>query len=563
MPIGPLIERIALRPLADASVLLLLIVSVALTFGLSGLGLLFFGAEGFRTKPLTNEMFRFGTVIVTAQTLLMVALRRRLQPAAVSVFRTHFPGQGAARDRHQPRGARIVGIRPASTGTLAFLLASLLGAISGVLIGPVTTMYYDSGFIIGLKAFVGAIIGGLVSYPGTALGAILVGVLESFASFWNIVVQGGGGVRPLIPVLLWRSLYAQVRGGRRGDRGMNRARRLLSLAVVAVAILAAAPLWAAPFTITLLNYIGISALVVLGIVLLTGVGGIDVVWPGGLRRHRRLRDSVADDGVRRFALAWASLCAGADRAVAALLGAVTLPARRPLPAARHHRLGHGDLLCVRQYRCARRQQRPLRRTADLGGSHLPRTHAGDLLPDLDRAGAGDAGGRQSPELREGRAIRSLRGGAVMVESLGIRLFRVRLITFVVAALLGGDFGLALCAHEPLVSPSPFDVHMGIEYLFMAILADRADLGAVVGLALLTMLTNALQDILPHFVQQRRTIAGHRVCDPLRTGAAICPRRRDAAGPEVFSRRSSRRPSPPQRSPCRDGKCQSRERRSWW
>ena len=67
-------------------------------------------------------------------------------------------------------------------------------------------MYYDSGFIIGLKAFVGAIIGGLVSYPGTALGAILVGVLESFASFWNSALKEVAVFGLLIPVLLWRSL---------------------------------------------------------------------------------------------------------------------------------------------------------------------------------------------------------------------------------------------------------------------------------------------------------------------------------------------------------------------
>ena len=75
------------------------------------------------------------------------------------------------------------------------MLASLLGAISGILIGPVTTLYYNSGFIIGLKAFVGAIIGGLVSYPGTAIGAHpdrapgkLRLVLEQF-------VQGGDGLQ--------------------------------------------------------------------------------------------------------------------------------------------------------------------------------------------------------------------------------------------------------------------------------------------------------------------------------------------------------------------------------
>jgi branched-chain amino acid transport system permease protein len=86
------------------------------------------------------------------------------------------------------------------------LLASLLGATSGILIGPVTTLYYDSGFIIGLKAFVGAIIGGLVSYPGTAIGALLIGLLESFASFWSSSLKEVIVFSVLIPVLLWRSL---------------------------------------------------------------------------------------------------------------------------------------------------------------------------------------------------------------------------------------------------------------------------------------------------------------------------------------------------------------------
>ena len=67
-------------------------------------------------------------------------------------------------------------------------------------------MYYDSGFIIGLKAFVGAIIGGLVSYPGTALGAIFIGMLESFASYWNSALKEVVVFSVLIPVMLWRSL---------------------------------------------------------------------------------------------------------------------------------------------------------------------------------------------------------------------------------------------------------------------------------------------------------------------------------------------------------------------
>jgi branched-chain amino acid transport system permease protein len=206
VPIGPLIERIALRPLADASVLLLLIVSVALTFGLSGLGLLFFGPEGFRTKPLTNEIFRFGTIVLTSQTILMVATAGVFSLMLFLFFEQTLMGKALRATSINRIGARIVGIRPANTATVAFSLASLLGAISGILIGPTTTLYYDSGFIIGLKAFVGAIIGGLTSYPGTALGALFIGLLESFASFWDSSLKEVVVFSVLIPVMLWRSL---------------------------------------------------------------------------------------------------------------------------------------------------------------------------------------------------------------------------------------------------------------------------------------------------------------------------------------------------------------------
>ena len=88
---------------------------------------------------------------------------------------------------------------------LAYGCASLLAGLIGVLIAPVTTMYYDSGFIIGLKAFVAAIIGGLVSYPMTAIGAIAVGLVESFASFWSGALKDVIVFSLLIPVLMLRS----------------------------------------------------------------------------------------------------------------------------------------------------------------------------------------------------------------------------------------------------------------------------------------------------------------------------------------------------------------------
>ena len=105
-------------------------------------------------------------------------------------------------------GARLVGIRPARTALLAYVCASLLAGLIGMLVAPVTTMYYDSGFLIGLKAFVAAIIGGLVSYPLTALGALAVGVVESFASFWSGALKDVIVFSLLIPVLLARSFFS-------------------------------------------------------------------------------------------------------------------------------------------------------------------------------------------------------------------------------------------------------------------------------------------------------------------------------------------------------------------
>jgi len=206
LPIAPLLDRIVFRPIADASVLLLLTVAVALHFALSGLGLMFFGPEGVRTKPLTEAVFEVGGLMINAQMLLVVAASIVFSGLLFLFFEFTLRGKALRATAINRTGARLVGIRPASTGTMAYLLASLLAGISGVLIAPVTTIFYDSGFLIGLKAFVGAIIGAMVSYPMTALGAVLVGLLESFSSFWlsafkEVVVFG-----LLIPVLLWRSL---------------------------------------------------------------------------------------------------------------------------------------------------------------------------------------------------------------------------------------------------------------------------------------------------------------------------------------------------------------------
>jgi len=204
--LGPLLYRIVYQPLADASVLVLLIVSVALHFALTGLGLWFFGAEGSRTPAFTDASFKVGELTFSAQSLLVVATSMVLIGALYLFFEHTLYGKALRATAVNRVGARLVGISPSFAGALTFLLAALLCAFCGVLIGPITTVYYESGFMISLKGFVGAIIGGLVSYPLAAAGALLVGLLEAFSSFWASAFKEVIVFTLIIPVLLWRSL---------------------------------------------------------------------------------------------------------------------------------------------------------------------------------------------------------------------------------------------------------------------------------------------------------------------------------------------------------------------
>ncbi len=206
LPIGPLLYRIAFRPIADAPVLVLLIVSVVLHFAISGVALLCFGPDGARPRPLTNAVVDVAGMIFPGQALLILAASLIAGVALYVFFTRSLTGRALRATALNRVGARLVGIRPGVAGVVAFLAAGLLAGLSGILIGPVTTLFYDSGFVLGLKAFVGAIIGGLVSWPGAVLGALFVGQLESFTAFYNSAFKEVVVFAVLVPVLILRSL---------------------------------------------------------------------------------------------------------------------------------------------------------------------------------------------------------------------------------------------------------------------------------------------------------------------------------------------------------------------
>ena len=192
VPMGPLVYRLAFRPLAHATVLILLIVSVALHLAMMGLGLFFFGAEGSRTTPMSEARWDLGGLPITGQSLVVIGTAIVLVVLMFLFFERSIIGKALRATAINQTGARLMGIPTELSGDLSFALAALIGAVCGILIG--------------LKGFVAGIIGGLSSYPLALAGALLVGQLESFSSFWASAFKEVIVFTLIIPVLWWRSI---------------------------------------------------------------------------------------------------------------------------------------------------------------------------------------------------------------------------------------------------------------------------------------------------------------------------------------------------------------------
>ncbi len=514
VPLGPMIYRVAFQPLASAPALVLLIVSIAVHLALIGLGLLFFGAEGWRTPTFTDISFELAGAPLQGQTILVVVASALLIIGLYFFFERTIYGKALRATAMNRTGARLMGIPPILAGKLCFTLAAAIGAFSGILIAPITTIYYDSGFLIGLKGFVGAIIGGLASYPVAALGAVLVGLLESFSSFHASAYKEVIVFTLIIPVLLWRSLTAHrieeeeelgddVTGGSPPGKVARRNPLLHHLPLLAfVAVMAVSPLLLPEFSVTLLNYIGLYAIVAVGLVLLTGVGGLTSFG------------QAAFVGLGAYTTAWLTTVHGVSpwltlfigmaltAAVALSLGFITL------------RMG-GHYLPLGTIAWGISLYFLFGNVEFLGG------HTGITgIPAVSLAGWELKSGREFFYLiwlvvllaivsirnlldsRVGRAIRALKGGTVMAEAMGVNTAREKIIIFLIAALLASVSGWLYAHLQRFVNPTPFALNQGIEYLFMAVVGGIGHVwGAVLGAGVITILKQWLQDWLPQVLGQ--------------------------------------------------------------
>ena len=281
------------------------------------------------------------------------------------------------------------------------------------------------------------------------------------------------------------------------------------LTLACVALLALCWGWLPDFTVVMFSYIGLYAIVAAGLVMLTGVGGMTSFG------------QAAFVGLGAYATAWVCTSPMAAQALGGLVGPVGLPwvglvlglvitfaVAWGLGSVTLKLSGHYLPLCTIAW--------GLSLYYLFGNMQFLGGQTGiSGVPPLVVAGFSLASPRAIGvviwavllvclwlmhnllDSREGRAIRSLKGGRVMAESMGVDTARYRIKLFVLAALLAAISGWLYAHLQRFVSPTPFNLNIGIEYLFMAVVGGAGYLwGAVLGAALITLLKEKLQDVLP-------------------------------------------------------------------
>ena len=205
--LGPVSYRVIIQPLPRASALVYLIITIGLHLALTGLGLAFWGPQPYTLPAFTSGRTRLGPVLVDYQDLWLLGVSLLLLVVLWWFFSRTMHGKALRAAAVNRLGARLSGISVVRAGSTAFTLSVFLAAVAGVLITPITKMAYDFGFLIGLKGFVGAIIGGLANPAVAVIGAVFVGIAEQFSAFYVSSAYKDVLVFLLIiPVLLVRSL---------------------------------------------------------------------------------------------------------------------------------------------------------------------------------------------------------------------------------------------------------------------------------------------------------------------------------------------------------------------
>lgn len=203
---GGVLERAAIHSARRASGLTLIIITIGLSISLRGLALLIWGTDTYTLPAFTKGGPLFiGGAALNPQSIWILGLAVLTLSVLYAFFELTYAGKAVKAAVINRTAARLVGINPSTVSFWAFVGSGALGAAAGIFIAPVTMTTYDMGFMLGIKGFVAAVIGGLSNVGGAVLGGLLLGVLESYsAGLISSGLKDGLAIIILLAVLVLR-----------------------------------------------------------------------------------------------------------------------------------------------------------------------------------------------------------------------------------------------------------------------------------------------------------------------------------------------------------------------
>lgn len=193
MALGWGLERIAYRPLRNAPRLTPLITAIGMSIVLQNLAMMIWGRNYMTFPPLLPKMdFEVAGANFTAVQLIIVLVSSlTMGGLLLLVYRTKL-GMAMRATSQNPAVASLMGVNINRVIAAAFVIGSALGALAGVMVGTYYEIaHYQMGFMLGLKAFTAAVLGGIGNLAGAMLGGVLLGIIEALGAGYIGDLTGG------------------------------------------------------------------------------------------------------------------------------------------------------------------------------------------------------------------------------------------------------------------------------------------------------------------------------------------------------------------------------------
>ncbi|MGM9925894.1 MAG: branched-chain amino acid ABC transporter permease [Bacillus sp. (in: firmicutes)] len=216
--IGGLFERTAIHPARKSSVPTLIIITIGVSIAFRGIAILIWGTQPQSLPPFTdNTPIKLMEAVLLPQNLWAIGISAVILVIMIYFFNKTFIGKSLTACVVNPFAARLMGINPDKMSLFAIMVSAGLGALAGTVIAPISGASYDMGMMLGLKAFVAAVVGGLTNAPAAIAGAFLIGILESFTEgLWSSGLKDVVSFSMLLLILFIKpeGLFAKASGKR-------------------------------------------------------------------------------------------------------------------------------------------------------------------------------------------------------------------------------------------------------------------------------------------------------------------------------------------------------------